>query len=75
MLLKMEIKKWIELEEMFTDLMGDSKGINVMVDEKREVAPKKPIHELSVREDKKLIHRLRQRYKNYKSAKIQYNEP
>ena len=41
-----------------TDLMGWDEGINAMCEAHREVAPKKPIYELSKREDKKILFRL-----------------
>ena len=51
-----------------TDLMGWDAGIDSMCEAHREVAPKKPIYELSEREDKKLIFRLRKRYSKYKEG-------
>jgi|TARA_R110001599_G_scaffold144509_1_gene326155 hypothetical protein len=62
----MKIKKWIEIEKFITDLMGWKEGINAMCEAHREVAPKKPIYELSKREDKKIIFRLRKRYSRYR---------
>ncbi len=52
-----------------TDLMGWDLGIETMCEAHREVAPKKPIYELSEREDKKIIFRLRKRYSNYRKNK------
>ena len=49
-----------------TDLMGWDDGINAMCEAHREVAPKKPIDELSEREDKKIKFRLRKRYSQYR---------
>ena len=62
----MKIKEWIKIEESMTDLMGWDEGINAMCEAHREVAPKKPIYELSKREDKKIIFRLRKRYSQYR---------
>ena len=62
----MKIKEWIKIEESMTDLMGGDEGINAMCEAHREVAPKKPIYELSKREDKKVIFRLRKRYSQYR---------
>jgi|TARA_R110000782_G_scaffold171808_2_gene263541 hypothetical protein len=62
----MKIKEWIKIEESMTDLMGWDDGINAMCEAHREVAPKKPIYELSKREDKKIIFRLRKRYSQYR---------
>jgi hypothetical protein len=60
------IKDWVKIEDSMTDLMGWDAGIDSMCEAHREVAPKKPIYELSEREDKKLIFRLRKRYSKYK---------
>jgi len=49
-----------------TDLMGWDNAIEIMCEIHREVAPKKPIYELTKREDKKIIFRLRKSYLNYK---------
>ena len=64
----MKIKDWIKIEDSMTDLMGWDAGIDSMCEAHREVAPKKPIYELSKREDKKLIFRLRKRYSKYKEG-------
>ena len=64
----MKIKDWVKIEDSMTDLMGWDAGIDAMCEAHREVAPKKPIYELSKREDKKLIFRLRKRYSNYKEG-------
>jgi len=61
-----KIKDWIKIEDSMTELMGWDAGIDAMCEAHREVAPKKPIYELSEREDKKLIFRLRKRYSKYK---------
>jgi hypothetical protein len=62
----MKIEDWIKIEESMTELMGWDRGIDVMCEEHRSVAPKKPIYDLTKREDKKLIFRLRKRYSKYK---------
>jgi|TARA_R110002020_G_scaffold3177_3_gene14563 hypothetical protein len=62
----MKIRDWIKIEETMTKLMGWDTGIEAMCDSHREVAPKKPIYELSDREDKKVKYRLRKRYLKYK---------
>ena len=64
----MNIKDWVKIEDSMTDLMGWDAGIDSMCEAHREVAPKKPIYELSEREDKKLIFRLRKRYSKYKEG-------
>jgi len=62
----MKIKDWIKIEESMTGLMGWEAGIETMCDAHREVAPKKPIYELSKREDKKIKYRLRKKYLKHK---------
>jgi hypothetical protein len=52
--------------------MGWEKGIDAMVESKREVAPKVPIYELSSREDKLLLFKLRQRYERFRESKRDY---
>ncbi len=64
----MKIKDWVKIEDSMTELMGWDAGIDAMCEAHREVAPKKPIYELSEREDKKLIFRLRKRYSKYKEG-------
>ncbi len=49
-----------------TGLMGWEAGIETMCDAHREVAPKKPIYELSERENKKIKYRLRKKYLKHK---------
>ena len=49
--------------------MGWKRGIDEMVDIKREVAPKKPIDELSPREDKLLLFKLRNKYERFKESR------
>jgi hypothetical protein len=62
----MKIKDWIKIEKAMTGLMGWETGIEAMCESHREVAPKKPIYELSEREDNKIKYRLRKRYLKYK---------
>ena len=52
--------------------MGWEKGINEMVEAKREVAPKVPIYDLSTREDKLLLFKLRKRYDSFRGSKKFY---
>tara|TARA_R100000541_G_scaffold55273_1_gene64082 strand:+ start:2267 stop:2446 length:180 start_codon:yes stop_codon:yes gene_type:complete len=52
--------------------MGWEKGINEMVETKREVAPKIPIYELSSRQDKLLLFKLRKRYERVRESKELY---
>jgi hypothetical protein len=68
----MKVTKWIEIEKEMCSLMGWEKGIDAMVESKREVAPKVPIYELSSREDKLLLFKLRQRYERFRESKRDY---
>tara|TARA_R110000751_G_scaffold8189_1_gene32895 strand:+ start:184 stop:363 length:180 start_codon:yes stop_codon:yes gene_type:complete len=52
--------------------MGWEKGIDAMVEIKREVAPKIPIYDLSTREDKLLLFKLRKRYESFRESKRFY---
>ena len=67
----MKIEEWNKIEEVMTELMGWDRGIGVMCDEHRSVAAKKPIYDLTEREDKKLKYRLRKRYIQYQNRTIQ----
>ena len=49
--------------------MGWDQAIDEMVEIKSEVAPKKPLYELTSREDKLLLFRIRERYRGYKEFK------
>lgn len=53
-------------------LMGWEKGIDEMVEAKREVAPKVPIYDLSSRQDKLLLFKLRKRYERVRESKEFY---
>lgn len=65
----MEVSKWIEIEEEMTSMMGWKRAIDEMVEIKREVAPKKAIYDLSSREDKLLLFKLRKRYERFREIK------
>ena len=45
--------------------MGWRRGVDAMVDAKREVSPGTTIYELTRREDTILLHKLRKIYQNY----------
>ena len=49
-----------------TDLMGWKQGIDAMCQAHRDVAPKKPIYELTEREDNKIKYRIRKIYLKHK---------
>ncbi len=68
----MKIETWNEIMDKMCDLMGYDKGIEACVDAKREIRPGTPIYELSQREDKYLLHKLRKRYNNYKNSPVSY---
>jgi len=52
-----------------SNLMGWKRAIDEMVEIKREVAPKKAIYDLSSREDKLLLFKLRKRYERFREIK------
>jgi len=49
-------------------LMGWKRGIDEMVEAKIEVSPGTPIYELSGREDKLLLFKLRKRYERFRDS-------
>lgn len=51
------------------NLMGWKKALDEMVDAKREVSPGTAIYDLSRREDKILLHKLRKRYERFKESR------
>ena len=61
----MKVEKWVEIENQMCSLMGWRRGVDAMVDAKREVSPGTTIYELTRREDTILLHKLRKRYQNY----------
>lgn len=68
----MKIETWNEIMDKMCDLMGYDKGIEACVDAKREIKPSTPIYELSKRDDKYLIHKLRKTYTSYKNSPASY---
>lgn len=65
----MKVEKWVEIEERMANLMGWKKALDEMVDAKREVSPGTAIYDLSRREDKILLHKLRKRYERFKESR------
>ncbi len=58
----MEIKKWNEIQEKFTDSFGWERGIELMINVSGQMTQSKAVYELSLSEDTKLIKQLRQTY-------------
>ena len=58
----MEIKKWNEIQEKFTDSFGWEHGIELMISVSGQMTQSKAVYELSLSEDTKLIKQLRQTY-------------
>tara|TARA_R110000737_G_C14458381_1_gene464451 strand:+ start:611 stop:796 length:186 start_codon:yes stop_codon:yes gene_type:complete len=50
------------------ELMGEKDGVNACVEVKRDVKASTPIYDLSPREDKHLIFKLRKIYSKYREA-------
>jgi len=61
-----EVKKWIDIEDAYTDKFGWDKGISNLLEVKRDTVGGKEIIELSVSEEYKLVHALRKFYKKEK---------
>jgi len=64
----LRIEVWNEIMEKMCDLMGYDKGMNACIEAKRSVKPKTPLYELSSREDKHLIFKLRKIYGDYRKS-------
>jgi hypothetical protein len=54
--------------------MGWEKAIDEMVDAKREVSRGTPIYELSAREDRLLLFKLRNKYERFKESRDRHIE-
>ena len=65
----MKVKQRVEIEEKMANLMGWERAIDEMVDAKREVSRGTPIYELSPREDKLLLFKLRNKYERFKESR------
>tara|TARA_R100000008_G_scaffold28683_1_gene15848 strand:+ start:4499 stop:4723 length:225 start_codon:yes stop_codon:yes gene_type:complete len=58
----MTIKKWNEIEEVFTSKFGWNEGIDYLVNTARDVLKSRSVYELSGKEDYLLIKKLRTKY-------------
>ena len=58
----MEIKKWNEIQEKFTDTFGWETGIELMLSTASNVKKGKTVYELSLSEENNLIKSLRITY-------------
>jgi len=59
----LEGKKWVEIEEAYTEKFGWYDGLDRLLNTKRDVVGGKWIHELTASEEYKLVYELRKRYK------------
>ena len=57
-----EGKKWVEIEEAYTEKFGWYDGLDKLLNTKRDVVGSKWIHELTASEEYKLVQELRKRY-------------
>ena len=57
-----EGKKWVEIEEAYTEKFGWYDGLDKLLNTKRDVVGAKWIHELTASEEYKLVQELRKRY-------------
>jgi|8_EtaG_2_1085327.scaffolds.fasta_scaffold72237_4 hypothetical protein len=64
----MKVEIWNEIMEKMCELMGEKDGIDACVEVKREVKPKTPIYDLSPRDDKHLIFKLRKIYSKHRES-------
>lgn len=58
-----EIKKWNEIQDKFTDSFGWSRGLELMLKTASDIKKDKFVYELSINEDNKVIKALRSAYK------------
>lgn len=58
----MEGKKWVEIEEAYTEKFGWYDGLKRLLDTKRDVVGARWIHELNASEEYRLVNELRNRY-------------
>ena len=59
----MEIEKWNEIQDKFTDSFGWSRGLEIMFQTSSSIKKDKFVYELSINEDNRLIKALRSSYK------------
>ena len=62
----MEGKKWVVIEEAYTEKFGWYDGLDRLLNTKRDVVGGKWIHELPASEEYRLVGELRKFYKNNK---------
>ena len=58
--------KWVEIEESFTDKYGWDKGIDYLLEVKRNVIGGKLLIDITISEEYKLVQSLRKFYNNKK---------
>jgi len=57
-----EIKRWNEIQEKFTDTFGWERGIELMLDTASHIKREKCVYELSLSEENNLVRQLRRVY-------------
>lgn len=64
---QVEPKKWVDIEDAYTKKFGWDKGINNLLEVKRDTVGGKEIINLTLSEEYKLVHALRKFYKKEKN--------
>jgi hypothetical protein len=60
--MRLEIKEWNDIQEVFVDTFGWKDGIKIMIDSSRDIKKDKAVYEMTPQEDRLLIKHLRTVY-------------
>jgi len=60
--MRLEIKEWNDIQEVFVDTFGWKDGIKIMIDSSRDIKKDKAVYEMTPQEDRLLIRHLRTVY-------------
>jgi len=60
--MRLEIKEWNNIQEVFVDTFGWKDGIKIMIDSSRDIKKDKAVYEMTPQEDRLLIRHLRTVY-------------
>lgn len=60
--MRLEIKEWNDIQEVFVDTFGWKDGIKIMIDSSRGIKKDKAVYEMTPQEDRLLIKHLRTVY-------------
>jgi hypothetical protein len=60
--MRLEIKEWNNIQEVFVDTFGWKDGIKIMIDSSRDIKKDKAVYEMTPQEDRVLIRHLRTVY-------------